>query len=170
MKQTCKDIRFSLQPTKVIGPTNVLEYLGIEVDSDKMELKISNERLCETTSCQNKRVCTKRQLLSLIGELSFVSQVVRPGRTFMRSLIDLSKRARYLHHRLRLNRAAYENICWWKNCLSTWNRKSLFYEEHWSCSIGFHLWTDPSDIGIIATHQTSDLVFFLEISGFQYHF
>ena len=151
MKQTCKDIGFSLQPTKVIGPTSVLEYLGIVVDSDKMELKISNERLCETTNelskWQNKRVCTKRQLLSLIGKLSFVSQVVRPGRTFMRRLIDLSKRARYLHHRLRLNRAAYEDIRWWKNCLSTWNGKSLFYEEYWSSSIDLHLWTDASDIG-----------------------
>ncbi len=34
--------------------------------------------------CNNKTVCTKSQLLALIGKLNFISQAVSAGRTFLR--------------------------------------------------------------------------------------
>ena len=47
---TCADLGFLVQPTKVQGPTTELEFLGIVVDSVKMELRISKERLLDIIS------------------------------------------------------------------------------------------------------------------------
>ena len=69
MLLTCADLGFSVQATKVQGPTTELEFLGIVVDSVKMELCISKERLSDIISdlreFQGKRSCRKRDLLSL---------------------------------------------------------------------------------------------------------
>ena len=77
MSYTCKQLGFSVQPDKLVYPTTVLEYIGIVIDSDLMQLRISDERLIEIMtelySWKNRQYCTKRQLLSLIGKLSFVA-------------------------------------------------------------------------------------------------
>jgi len=39
---------------------------------------------------QDAKKCKKRELLSLIGSLSFACKVVKPGRIFLRWLIDLA--------------------------------------------------------------------------------
>ena len=60
-----------------------------------------------------KKKCTKRDLLSLIGQLAFVCKIVRPGRTFLRRLIDLSTTVKQWHHHIDLNEEARLDIkCW----------------------------------------------------------
>ena len=107
MLKTCKEIGFSVQPKKVEGPTKIIEYLGIVIDSEVMELRISETRLEGITNFlyewTNRRSCVNRHLLSLIGKLVFVYTVVRPGRTFLRRTIELSIRVKHLHQHIMLN-------------------------------------------------------------------
>ena len=88
MLDTCGELGFSVQPTKVEPPTSSLEILGIVVDTDLKQLRISQDRLAEIMNelhhWSNRKYCKKRELLSLIGKLSFVSSVVKSGRTFTR--------------------------------------------------------------------------------------
>ena len=129
-----KQCGFKVNPNKVILPTTEIEFLGIVIDSQKMQLRISNQRLSEICallkSWENRHTCTKRQLLSLIGKLSFVSQVVKSGRTITRRLIELSKKAKYLHYKVRLDRHAKEDIKWWLLFLPKWNGISVFYDSN----------------------------------------
>ena len=107
MLDTCRQAGFEVQPHKVKAPATVMEFLGIVIDTERRELRISDERLTEITELtqewQNRNVCSKRELLSLMGKLLFVSRVVRSGRTFVGRLITLSKRVRHLHHKIKLN-------------------------------------------------------------------
>ena len=68
---TSADLGFSVPPTNVQGPTTELEFLEIVVDSVKMELRISQERLTniisELREIQGKKSYRKSDLLSLIG-------------------------------------------------------------------------------------------------------
>ena len=66
---------------------------------------------------QHKKACTKRELLSVIGQLQHACKVVRPGRTFLRRMIDLSTHAKELHHYLRLNAAFRSDLQWWATFL-----------------------------------------------------
>lgn len=70
---------------------------------------------------ESKRSCTKRELLSLIGYLQHACRVIRPGRSFLRRMIDLSTRVRSLHHRVRLNAGFRSDLKWRNYFLPVWN-------------------------------------------------
>ena len=73
----CAELGVPLAP-KIIPPTQVLTYLGIEIDSIKQIIRLPDEKLSEIRTLLNsrkfRRKCTKRELLSFIGKLSFVSK------------------------------------------------------------------------------------------------
>ena len=60
---------------------------------------------------------TKRDLLSLIGKLSFAAKDVPSGRLFLRRLIELSNMVSKLHHHIHLNVEVREDIIWWNRFL-----------------------------------------------------
>ena len=96
---------------KLEGPTTKLTYLGIEINSEDMTIRVPDDKYDELNNLLPKwlyrRKCTKKELLSLIGKLSFICKVVRPGRIFLRRLIDLSTTVKhlYLHGHCFLGRA-----------------------------------------------------------------
>ena len=63
---------------KLEGSATRLTYLSIEIDSDDMVIRLPEEKLFELRSFLEawvvKHKCTKRELLSLIGKLSFCCQ------------------------------------------------------------------------------------------------
>ncbi len=72
---------------KLVGPTTQLTYLGIEIDTQSMQIRLPNDKLTKLKQLlplwQARKKCTKRNLLELIGVLSFATKVIRPGgRTF----------------------------------------------------------------------------------------
>ena len=60
-------------------------------------------------------------MLMLLGKLSFVAKVVKPGRLFVRRLIDLSTTVQRLNHHLSLNSEFREDILWWHRFILDWN-------------------------------------------------
>ena len=72
-----------------------------------------------------RKACRKRELLSLIGYLSHACKVVPPGRPFLRRLIELSTKAKLLHHHLRLNIQVRCDLQWWSMFLQSWNGISM---------------------------------------------
>ena len=96
---------------------------------------------------EGRRTCTKRELLSLIGKLTFACKVVPPGRLFLRRLIDLSTTVRHLHHRATLNKAARADLAWWRHFLPTWPGTSLFLQSDWTPAPDMELFTDASNLG-----------------------
>lgn len=63
--------------------------------------------------------------MSLIGLLNHAATVVRPGRAFLRSLIDASSTTANLDHWVHLNAVARADIAWWHTFLQRWNGISL---------------------------------------------
>ena len=145
------DLGIPLSPEKIIGPLTQIVYLGIEINSITMSISVPDEKYQEIMAILprwlNKRSCTKQQLLSLIGKLSFICKVVRPGRIFLRRLIDLSMTVDKLHHHININVHALADIKWWIDFLPTWNKKSLIPENFEVTSTDLKLFTDASNQG-----------------------
>ena len=59
--------------------------------------------------------------MSLIGHVQHAASVVKPGRTFLRHLIDLSTSVKELHHRIHVRNPAISDIQWWLVFLERWN-------------------------------------------------
>ena len=74
---------------------------------------------------RQKQNCTKRELLSLMGVLHHTCQVVRPGLTFLRQMIELSKVVKQPYHHLRLNTEFRSDLEWWILFLPRWNGVSM---------------------------------------------
>ena len=102
------------------------------------------ELLAELKFWQQRKKCTKHDLLSLIGKLSFAAKVVHSGRIFLRCLIDLSTTVNILQHHISLNADAKVDIAWWCDFLPTWNTKSIIPEPDWVTSAVLKLSTDVS--------------------------
>ena len=158
MIDACNETGFEVNPSKVVYPTTELEFLGIVIDSNAMELRISEQRLQdvydELIKWNDRKQCTKRQLLSLIGKLTFVSRVVKPGRIFVRRMIELSKHVKHLHFIVKLNKSFRADVKWWLLYLPTWNGISAFQEDKWNDNECVELFTDSSDVGIGAVYKT----------------
>ena len=74
---------------------------------------------------EQRKSCTKRELLSLIGQLQHACKVVRYGRAFLRRMITLSTSVRELHHHVRLNTSFRSDLQWWAVFLTQWNGVSM---------------------------------------------
>ena len=125
---TCQELRLPLAMRKREGPACLLGFLGILIDTVAMELRLPPERLERLVRVirqwRHKKACTKRDLLSLIGQLQHACQVVKPGRSFFRRMIDLSTTVRELHHFVCLNEGFRSDLEWWA-MFTGWNGVSL---------------------------------------------
>ena len=123
--ETCAELGLPLSLEKREGPTTVIEFLGIELDTQLMEIRLPEKKLVslrqELERWTSRRACTKRQLLSLIGRLAHACKVVPPGRTFLRRMVDLSMKPKKLHHWVRLTEDFRSDLEWWKLFVSSWN-------------------------------------------------
>ena len=111
------------------GPTHQLVFLGVVFDSERMELRLPEEKLQRLLAMvgewQIRRSCTKKELLSLIGHLQHATHIVKPGRSFLRRMIDLSSSVSDLHHHIRLRGGFKSDLQWWVLFMDKWNGISV---------------------------------------------
>eukprot|EP00731_Ephydatia_muelleri_P013916 Em0007g1226a len=62
-----------------------------------------------------------RDLRSLVGKLENACKVVRPGRSFLRRMIDLLRGVKSNRRLIRLNSSFRSDLLWWHHFLSGWN-------------------------------------------------
>ena len=155
--QICKDLGVPIADDKLVGPTTCLTYLGIEIDTVAMTVRLPADKLEKVKAIihewAGRRKCTKRELLSLIGLLAFASKVVKPGRMFLRRLIDLSTSVDSLHHFIYLNLEARADILWWLRFLPEWNGMAIIHPTPIT-NIDLKLYTDASEVGFGCVYGT----------------
>ena len=114
MLQVCEVMGIPVATEKCEGPATCITFLGSVLDSSLQQLRLPPEKLQDISSLikswLGKRRATKRELLSLIGKLSFAAKVVPAGRLFLRRLIQLSTTVRKLHHHIHLNPEARADL------------------------------------------------------------
>ena len=127
--QTLAELGIPMAPDKVEGPVTCLTFLGIELDSQTLTARLPADKLQRLTSMmaewQDRKFCTKRELLSLIGVLQHATMVVRSGRVFLRRMIELAKLPKEYHHWVRLNWDFRSDLQWWRVFLPGWNGVSF---------------------------------------------
>ena len=129
LHKVCKDLGVPLAPEKQEGPSSVITFLGITIDTNSQELRLPKEklkRLLDTlTQWEQRKSCTHKELESLIGSLQHACTVIQPGRTFMQNVIPLLKVAKCQHHHIRLSVELRSDLAWWRLFASHWNGRAL---------------------------------------------
>ena len=102
-----------------------LLFLSIQLDTEKLEVWLPEDKMCRLgqllSEWKQRHTCIKRELLSLLGILHHACQVVCPGCTFLRQMIELSKVIKHPHHHIRLNTEFRTDLEWWILFLPSWN-------------------------------------------------
>ena len=146
--QTCDDIGVPMAPEKTVGPSFVLSFAGIELDTINMEARLPDDKLAKCRSLIReflpRKKVTLTELQSLIGLLNFTCSVIVPGRTFLRRLINLTVGVTRPRYFIRLNRETKADLRLWLNFLESYNGKSFFLDYIWLSSAKLHLYTDAS--------------------------
>ena len=122
---TCSKLGVPIAPEKCEGPSTCITYLGIELDTQSMELRLPAEKLKRVKAVIQEwlgRKAGKRQdLESLLGLLQHAAKVVRPGRTFVWRVIQLMASAKSRDRFIRLNAEFRSDLQWWNRFLEGWN-------------------------------------------------
>ena len=125
---SCAELGVPLATDKLEGPTHCLTFLGIEVDTQDGTLRLPADKLSRLQGAllqwTPRKACRRHQLESLIGTLQHACRVIRPGRAFLRRMIDLLRipSATRGHHHIRLNRQFQADLQWWRTFARHWNR------------------------------------------------
>lgn len=144
----CSEVGVPIKVEKTENATNIITFMGLELDSILMEARLPQDKLVNLRtllrSASKSRKITLRDLQSLIGLLNFCCQVVPPGRCFLRRLTDLTKKVNKPHHRITLTREGRKDIQAWMLFADHFNGRQLLLEKRWLTTDALHLHTDAS--------------------------
>ena len=144
----CYYLGIPIAPEKTIGPSQILSFAGIELDSCLMEARLPLDKVEKCTDIisdflKRKKV-TLREVQSLTGLLNFACSVIVPGRAFLRRLIDLTIGLRSPHFYIRLTQSVKDDLKVWLTFLSQYNCKSFFLPDVWNNSDKLSFYTDAA--------------------------
>jgi hypothetical protein len=127
--QVCNLLNIPLATQKVEGPTPCLDFLGITLDTCRMEAHLPEDKLTRVyhtvANWLDKRNATKREILSLVGLLQHAAKVVRPGRIFVRRMYNVAAKVQEMDYYTRLNKEFRSDLYWWHTFVTSWNGTSF---------------------------------------------
>lgn len=145
---TFKNLKIPVAPQKNQGPCTVIDFMGITLDSTKMEARLPPDKieriLVALESFEKKKSYTLKELQSLIGTLNFACRVVPPGRPFLQRMIDLTRNVTKSHHHVKLSAGFFKDLLMWKQFISSWNGAIFSLKSSWVNSNSLQLHTDTS--------------------------
>ncbi|XP_046567983.1 uncharacterized protein LOC124276384 [Haliotis rubra] len=135
---------------KTVGPASKLTFLGLEIDTLAMQVRIPEGKIREITSQiqhilfkPNSKV-TRKELQSLIGKLNFICRAIPMGRAFCRRLIDLLCQGKQPFHHIRITEWVKQDLHMWLTFLTKFNGVSVFQDQLWVDNSHLQLYTDAS--------------------------
>ena len=146
--ELCDFLGIPMAPEKTFGPSTILTFAGIELDTIRCESRLPEDKLLKCKQLIavfiKKRKATLRELQSLTGVLNFACSVVVPGRCFLRRLIDLTIGLRRPNHFVRVTKEVKADLFTWQQFFQEYNGKSFFLNENWENSMSLQLHTDAA--------------------------
>ncbi|KAL0160929.1 hypothetical protein M9458_044654, partial [Cirrhinus mrigala] len=150
------ELGIPLAQDKTEGPSTSIEFLGINLDSQKFLASLPKEKIDRTiliaSTLLTNTSCSKRELLSILGHLNFAMRIIPQGRPFISHLLSLASSAHALEDPISITDSCRNELSLWISFLKQWNSLSFFYSNLVSSPIDIQLYIDA------APSQTSLLI------------
>ena len=128
--QLLHKLGFTINWSKVVYPTQNIDFLGININSTANTLTIPKDKLQAIKQTVNKWIkktkATKRELQSLIGIINWAAKCVKAVRPILHSLINLVKKLKKASHRIRIPRNTKLDLLYFNTWCTTFNGVVLF--------------------------------------------
>ena len=137
-----------LADDKTEGSTEVLVFLGLELDTINMIVLIPHQKVLEIVekieAVLNKIMTILKEMQSLIGSLNFACRAVIARRPFCRRLINSICGLTKPHHHLRFSREIRLNLVMWLEFFNNHNGISMFHNNFWVSNENEKLFTNSA--------------------------
>lgn len=131
--QLLQDLGFQISWKKVVGPTQKLVFLGVELDTLRCEMALPLDKLTDLVQVvaqfRTRRRANKHQLQQLAGKLNWACRVVYGGRTFLRRILDMLNALQSSTAKARLSAEFQADIHWWHSFLPHFNGRCAFLRQ-----------------------------------------
>ena len=148
VRALCTELGVPLAEEKTEGPTTRLTFLGIELDTETQSISIPKTKVKEIHDLfivySVRKYATKRDILSICGQLGFATKCIPAGRIFLRRMLTLAHKVKNLDYKIKLTEAFRADLQWWIDFLPQWNGCCKFLDSFWVASPSMHLFTDAS--------------------------
>ena len=144
----CGEMGIPLADEKTVGPATNIVFLGLEIDTVEMVIRIPFDKLNETREklfvILNSKKVTLRMLQSLVGLLNFCARAIPSVRAFNRRFCDAMCGARKPEHFIRVSNDMKEDIIIWLKFLAEFNGSCKFGKNTWLSNKQLDLYTDST--------------------------
>jgi len=148
IRSVCLHLGVPLAVEKVECPSTSLTFLGIVLDTVRMEARLPIDKLRrirhQVRTWLSKRKATKRQILSLVGLLQHATKVVRPGHTFLSRMYSTAAKLKQSSHRKKLSAAFHSDLRGLNVFMTHWNGISFLHYSPSNSSPDSCIETDAS--------------------------
>lgn len=125
---------------KSVEPQQIMSFLGIRFDTNKLTLEVTEERLLEITDLlmtwNGKHTANRNELESLVGKLMFVTRCVKSSMVFMARMLNtvrsMTRGKDYI-----LDIELKRDLEWWSRFMVSFNGVIM---------MPFQDWTSPDSI------------------------
>ena len=129
LRSVIERLGLTISQKKLVAPTTSAVCLGVLIDTIKGTVAIPEEKMCQikqtVNEWQSKTTCSKRQLQSLLDQLLYIHKCVRPSRTFLNRMLDLSHQ-NYDASTIKLTQAFRRDLRWFSRFLDKYNGVSMY--------------------------------------------
>ncbi|CAJ0922098.1 unnamed protein product, partial [Ranitomeya imitator] len=126
----CQYFGIPIALEKMVLPTHSLDFLGITLDSSKMECRLPEKKILKLRNALSgflfKKKITLKKLQSLLGLLNFALLIIPICRAFSRRLHDATKGLLSPGSHIRVCLDLKEDVKIWLDFLSTFNSRSCW--------------------------------------------
>lgn len=147
-RSLCDKVGVPLAEEKTIGPSCIITFLGLEIDTIEMVIRIPQEKLFEVRqklqTILNKKKTTLKELQSLVGLLNFCARAIPSVRAFNRRFYDAMRGAWQPWHFIRVSVDMKEDILMWLAFIDRFNGCCVFGQQLWLSNREIKLYTDSA--------------------------
>ena len=142
----CKEVNLPVAEDKTLWPSQVMSYLGNEIDTILMIIRVPPDKIAETriliAAILASKTVTVKKIASVAGLLNFFTRAVLPGRAFLSRLYAVTHLPQ--HHHVNITTGIRGDLKMWLHLLTVhplWTPMCRYYPitaQH------FNLYTDAA--------------------------
>ncbi|XP_045194970.2 uncharacterized protein LOC123550604 [Mercenaria mercenaria] len=144
----CNTLGVPIADDKSVGPTTIMLFLGLEIDTNEMLVRIPIHKVDELVGLHkgimNRKKVSLKELQRLVGKLNSFGQAIRSSRAFTRRFYDAMSGLRKQFYLLRVTEEIREDVKVWLSFLQEFNGVSYIPENFWYTSDQLQLFSDSA--------------------------
>lgn len=147
-KALCDDLGVPIAEDKTLGPSCTMVFLGLEIDTVKMSIRIPIDKLIEVKEklefVLRKKSVMLKDLQSLVGSLNFCARAIPSVRAFNRRFCDALCGLSNPRHHIRVSWGMKEDMRVWLRFLKDFNGTLSFGINKWFTNQELDLFSDSA--------------------------